>query len=133
MIPFNEQWRDIRGYEGRYQVSNYGRVRFLTLEWQLGPTKVCIVGRVMLTFIASNGYVEVTLRRPREPKKKFYVHRLVATAFIPNPQQVEIVNHKDRDRANNGVSNLEWVTASENTTHWMKDNERREQEAAGVF
>lgn len=100
----NEQWKDIPGYEGRYQVSNHGRVRSLLF---------CRNGRILKPDIVSNGYARVHFQF----KKTFLLHRLVASAFIPNPKNLATVNHIDGDKTNNHVSNLEWSSYSDNMRH----------------
>lgn len=103
-----EEWRDITWYTGRYQVSSLGRVRRIA--------SVRFTEIIMCTHV-TNGYYKVRLRY-RGELKRFWVHRLVAQAFIENLDDKPIVNHKDRDRLNNVVSNLEWVDGSENQHHW---------------
>jgi hypothetical protein len=107
-----EIWRDIIGYEGLYQVSNWGRVKRLA-------GKGCRQERILRPVQIKNGYLHVNLYKNAE-KKTCSVHRLIATAFIPNPQNLPIVNHKDEVKTNNFVfikedgsvdfnkSNLEW-------------------------
>ena len=100
-----EEWRDIPGYESFYQVSNLGNVRSIRFN------KV----RNMKSW-DSHGYraVELCINNNRYTVR---VHQLVALAFIPNPENKPEVNHKDRNRSNNNVENLEWVTQSENIAH----------------
>ena len=100
-----EEWRDIPGYESFYQVSNLGNVRSIRFN------KV----RNMKSW-DSHGYraVELCINNNRYTVR---VHQLVALAFIPNPENKPEVNHKDRNRSNNNVENLEWVTQSENVAH----------------
>lgn len=101
-----EVWRDICGYNGKYQESNYGR------------TKSFCQGRVMILKpkIKDDGYLFVNLFKDGK-QKNFYVHRLVALCFIPNPLGKPQVNHKDGIKFNCHVSNLEWVTHKENMSH----------------
>lgn len=104
-----ELFRNIEGYEGLYQVSNLGRVRSF---------KVYKGGKV-LTLVQRKGYITVTLCK--NGKSKIYsVHRLVAEAFIPNPDSMREVNHIDGNKLNNDVSNLEWCTHLENMRHAFK-------------
>ena len=95
-----EEWRDIKGYEGAYQVSSYGRIRsrFKILKKQKHKQGYELVG------LSKNGIT-----------KRYLVHRLVAEAFIKNVDNKPEVNHIDGNKLNNDLSNLEWVTRSENT------------------
>ena len=95
-----EQWKDVVGFEGLYEVSTKGRVKNLK------------TGRILGDRYDSNGYKIVDLKR-----KNYYIHRLTALAFIPNPDNLPEVDHVDEDKRNNDVSNLRWVTASENVRH----------------
>lgn len=106
-----EEWRDIIGYEGLYQISNLGRVRSLNYHGTKGKIKE------MVSFKKPNGYYCIGLRLPGESKKFFHIHRLVAQAFIPNPDNLPVINHKDCNPANNVVSNIEWCTQSYNTNY----------------
>lgn len=106
----DEVWKEIPGYEGVYEVSNYGRVRSNARKvWNY--TKQ---GRILKPHRKENGYMQITLCGRSKYEKHAYIHRLVAEAFIPNPNNLPQVNHKDFDKANNCVENLEWVTAAEN-------------------
>lgn len=100
----NEVWRDIAGWEGLYQVSSEGRV-YSTRS-----------GRCLKPATKDNGYQFFGLYR-RQNATRAYVHRLVAAAFLPNPCGKSEVNHKDGDKTNNALNNLEWVTPSENQRH----------------
>lgn len=89
--------KDIKGFEGRYTISNLGKVRSL------------LTGREMKPYITSKGYARVTLRYAHSRDyKSLLVHRLVAGNFLPNPNNYKEVNHKDCNRLNNNVDNLEW-------------------------
>lgn len=102
-----EIWRDIEGYEG-YQVSSLGRVKLLDYR-QTGKERIMKAGN-------KKGYLRIGLCK--DGKQKFYrVHRLVATAFIPNPDNLPQVNHKDENKTNNRVENLEWCSAEYNSNY----------------
>lgn len=106
-----EIWKDVKGYEGLYQVSNLGNV--MSLPNQIHKGNVILKQRI------SNGYYQVTLYKNHEVKA-IYVHRLVAEAFIPNPDNLPQVGHKDEnnfktgDDCNNNANNLYWCTLKEN-------------------
>ena len=111
-----EIWKDIEGYEGLYQVSNLGRVRSLD---RIIPSKlknnnfVKKKGKIIQLRKKKDGYVQVKLKKDGS-QKLMSVHRLVAKAFIDNPNNYEIVNHKDNNPENNNEKNLEWCTQSYN-------------------
>lgn len=112
-----EIWKDIEGYEGLYQVSNLGRVRSLD-RYTKGKNNSKIFKKGKLLKISQNqhGYNIVQLWN----KQKCFqtgVHRLVAQAFIPNPNNLPQVNHKDENKINNCVDNLEWCSAEYNTNY----------------
>ena len=115
-----EIWKDIEGYVGLYQVSNLGRVRSLdrTIVYKEGK-KHFYKGQILKQCRNKKGYLRVPLST-NDMRKTVIVHRLVATAFIPNPLSLPQVNHKDGNKANNSALNLEWVTGSENTQHAVK-------------
>lgn len=101
-----EIWKDIDGYEGLYQVSNIGRVRSL----KFGKIKV------LKQEIIKKGYKRVHLLKNRK-MKGYLVHRLVAEAFIPNNNNLPCVNHKDEDKTNNRIENLEWCDIKYNANY----------------
>lgn len=103
-----EIWKDIEGYEGIYQVSNEGRVRSLDhVRQQNIKGKIAEVhykGRILLNHTSKTGHKTV-----RIGTKPSLVHRLVAEAFIPNPNNYDVVHHKNHDKSDNRVENLEWM------------------------
>lgn len=100
-----EIWKNIKGYEDLYQVSNKGRVKSL----KFGKEKI-------MKFRIGSGYCKLGLNKDKK-QKQFRVHRLVAEAFLPNENKFPVVNHKDRNRSNNNVENLEWCTQLDNMIH----------------
>lgn len=113
-----EEWRDIiitkngvvYDFTGLYQVSNFGRVR------ALGGKKYCHKDDMLLKPQTNKGYSHVNLY-VNGKMTPFSIHRLVATAFIPNPDNLPVVNHKDYNRQNNCVDNLEWCTYKYNAQY----------------
>lgn len=116
-----EVWMQISGYENKYQVSNMGRVKSLThkiiTKKGVRQTKR---GRLLSLINDSRGYFVVTLYADRDTPNIILVHRLVATAFISNPENKPCVNHIDGVKTNNNVTNLEWVTQQENIHHAIR-------------
>jgi len=110
-----EVWKDISGFEGYYQVSNLGRVRSLDRKfWSEKRGTFCSNEGRVLKLRESRGYLNITLHKKYKPITRL-VHRLVAEAFIPNPKNLEYVNHKDENKSNNRLENLEWCTAKYNS------------------
>jgi NUMOD4 motif len=111
-----ETWKDIKGYEGYYQVSNYGRIKSLTrYENGKGGSLWLKKGRIMKQKI-HKGYPMVNLTRDKQCRT-FNVYQLVAFAFVPNPENKPCINHIDCNKLNSNALNLEWVTYSENNMH----------------
>lgn len=112
-----EIWKDIAGYDGAYQVSNLGRVKSMP-RIIVRPIGTCMTKeRIIKTYRLKGGYVNVMLRHDGK-SINHNVHRLVAEAFIPNKNpEYDCINHKDGDKTNNCVENLEWCNHSLNCLH----------------
>ena len=100
-----EIWKDIEGWNGKYQVSAWGRVRNAE------------TGNILTPYVNEKGYLKVGLSCGNRKTKKYRVNRLVAQAFVPNPYNLPQVNHKDGNKQNNSYTNLEWTTNSINQKH----------------
>lgn len=117
-----EIWKNIKGFEGLYQVSNLGRVKALkrVIKRKDAHGGVCVFRykeRILKITTVSQGYGTVSLTRGSGHHR---VHRLVAEAFIPNPDNKPMINHIDGNRMNNKIENLEWCTNRENQIHAVK-------------
>ncbi len=99
-----EEWSDIEGYEGHYQISTFGRIK----SFSNGKIKI------LTPYVTPNGYLMVSLFSGKK-KKRLSIHRLVAKTFIPNPKNLPVVDHKFGNKFDNYVENLEWVSYAENT------------------
>lgn len=106
-----EKFKPVKGYAGIYEISNLGRVKSLSrvVERKDGNTRVT-EDRIILPFLTKCGYHQIVLCKDGV-RKKYYIHRLVANAFIENPNKLPIINHKDENKLNNRVDNLEWCSA----------------------
>lgn len=117
-ITMTEEWRPILGYEGIYEVSSLGRIKSLSrrLPYKKGGTRL-----TEDTIFLSSGkrYIQAALSGHGKARR-FLIHRLVATAFLPNPENKRCVNHIDNDPTNNRLINLEWVTHKENMQHSIR-------------
>ena len=116
-----EEWRPIRGFEGLYEVSNLGRVRSLDgwRDWTTrcgNPGKRFYRGRIIIPQLKNSGYLFIMLH-DHDTYRIATIHRLVAETFVPNPDNFNVVNHKDENKLNNAASNLEWCTYSYNVNY----------------
>lgn len=116
-----EIWKPIKGYEQYYEVSNLGRIKSLArnVYWKNRANRINSrydEEKIIVPDVMKNGYIRIKFRVNGDVKQKT-VHRVVAEAFIPNPENKPCINHKDGDRKNNKVENLEWCTYSENNLH----------------
>lgn len=113
-----EEWRPVVGFEGLYEVSNLGRVKSLKREFtdSMGRHIIRPFKILKILIQSQTGYPYLTLHKN---KKQYHpnIHRLVAEAFLPNPDNLPCVNHKDEDRTNSILSNLEWCTYGYNNTY----------------
>lgn len=110
-----EEWKDIPGYEGLYQISSFGRVKSMGTSrdgWRFKE-------KILKLTEEPKGYLKVGLRKNGK-LKTVRVHRLVAESFVPNPECFPEVNHKDENKSNNRVENLEWCTAKYNSRYGTK-------------
>ena len=108
-----EEWRPIEGYEGLYEVSNTGQVRSLD---KYDSMNRFLRGRILRLFTDGLGYLRAQLYS-NSKRKSFLVHRLVAQAFIPNPDNLPQVNHRDENPSNDNVDNLEWCDGKYNVNY----------------
>jgi hypothetical protein len=115
----DEIWKPVKGYEGLYEVSNFGRVKSLERVVNSHPAncKRTLPEKIRTGHVSKKlGYAMITLSA-NNVNKSVYIHRLVAEAFIPNPNNLPMINHKDEDKTNNSIDNLEWCTAKYNMAY----------------
>jgi hypothetical protein len=112
--PSEEVWKDVKGYEGIYQVSNFGNVKSLGNEFTRKE-------RFLKLSPQSKGYLTVVLQK-NATRKMILVHRIVAEYFLSNPLNKSQINHINGDKTDNKVENLEWVSHRENLDHAIKNN-----------
>lgn len=110
-----EIWKSVKGYEGIYEISSFGRVKSLGRK----GSGASIKDRILKPGLSTSGYLFYNLCINNNPKIH-QAHRLVALHFIPNPENKKEVNHIDADKHNNFVDNLEWATPSENIRHGLR-------------
>lgn len=115
-----EIWKDIEGYESYYQISNLGNVKSLDRIDAIGRE---IKGRLLKWKHNNRGYFTISLNKNGKARY-FLVHRLVATTFIKNPDNLSEVNHIDEDKSNNSVGNLEWCTSEYNHKYGTREERR---------
>lgn len=113
----DEIWKEIKGHS-RYEVSNYGNLRTIDYKDKAGKKQK---GRLLSKYIRPDGYETIQI-----DKRNSYVHRLVAEAFIENPLNLKEVNHKDENKSNNNVNNLEWCDHSYNNSYGTKHQKQSE-------
>ena len=109
----NEIWKDIPGYENLYQISNLGRVKSLSRKWSPKENILKAKGGAEI-------YLHVSLWKNRK-STHLYIHKCVAQVFIPNPNNFKYVNHKDENKKNNVISNLEWCDAKYNANYGTRN------------
>ena len=117
----NEIWKDVKGFEGIYQVSNLGRIKGLK---RISKDHRYLPERILSGSLYSNGYIVVKLRY-NGMLKRTSIHRLVAEHFIPNPNKYPCINHKDENKRNNKVENLEWCSQKYNSNYGTGNQRRR--------
>lgn len=139
-----EEWRPVIGFEGRYEVSNHGRVRSLTKnapkhsfndcgKEDCDLCADCGSAGILVLQLSNRGYFRVKLYKSNGKRAWRRVHRMVAESFIGlMPTSNYTVDHKDFNKRNNCVGNLEWVTREENYRRWLK-HERGEDDSAAPF
>ena len=112
-----EEWKSIPGYEGLYEVSSYGRVKSLEISYTRKNGIMDHKPEIILSPKNNGtGYFMVCLYK-NKTHKYYLIHRLVALAFLPNPDNLPCVNHKDEDKTNNKVDNLEWCDHKYNSNY----------------
>lgn len=120
----NEEWRDIVGYEGLYQISNMGRVKGLPRISHFGNRTKRIPTRILKPTISKRGYYVIGLSKDSKTKT-YTIHRLLMKAFVPNPENKRAIDHIDTNKLNNSLSNLRWCTDKENSNNEITKEKNR--------
>ena len=127
-----EEWRTIEGYEGLYEISNFGRVKSLPRYVNNHTGQLLVKEKIIKQQKNHKGYATVTLGNKKSGNKKtMFVHRLLAKAFIPNPNNLPQINHIDGDKLNNKINNLEWCDNSYNQIHAYQNGLNWHHEGSG--
>lgn len=117
-----EIWSEVKGYEGLYEISSYGNIRSIDRRFKdsIGRNRL-IKSTLLKTRKNKNGYIDIVLLKEGR-QSSFLIHRLVALNFIINNDNKEQINHKDGNKQNNNICNLEWCTRKENIKHSFDNN-----------
>lgn len=117
-----EIWKDIEGFEGYYKISNFGNVKsYDRAVIKTNNSVIGYLGKLLSPYNDGRGYLKVDLHKNGK-RISVRVHRLVAKAFIPNPNNLPTVNHKDENKLNNNASNLEWMSIADNNNYGSRHN-----------
>jgi hypothetical protein len=117
----NEEWKNVKDYEGSYTISNTGKVKSLSKQRSESQPHIITKEKILKPVINIHGYLQIVLTK-NKIHKIYTVHRLVAIAFLDIIENKNFINHKDTNKLNNNDWNLEWCTAKENTEHAMDNN-----------
>lgn len=119
-----EIWKDIKGYDGLYQISNLGNVKKIKNK-KYNINKKEVEEKEINKYISIGkhklGYKYVKLTDKNGIRKNLFLHRIIAETFVENPNNFNIINHKDGDKSNNNINNLEWTTQKDNVNHAWKN------------
>lgn len=122
-----EIWKPVKGFEGLYEVSNLGNVRSVD-RYVMNGNRCCLLkGKPKKPYPNSMGYLRAKLHKNGQGKK-YFVHRLVAETFIPNPNNLPCIDHIDRNYLNNSTDNLRWCTQKENCNNPLTREHTRSKE-----
>lgn len=114
-VYMKEIWKDVVGYEGLYKCSSLGRIKSIRRIVKIGSNLRIVKAKILNPIKRYDGYSVVNFTYPK--RKQLHVHRLIAQSFLPKIKDKDIVNHKDFDKSNNMLSNLEWCSQKENIYH----------------